>query len=253
MFKLYLKKNIYLYIEKILALFTDKIVCISTAERLSALKHKITREKKLNVILNGVDFYAIKIAQSRPRFELGIPDDAVIIGMVGRISDQKAPDVFLQAAKYVKKHIPNAFFMIVGDGDGRLQAETFAKENHLELYVTGWTDTPYEFMKMFDIAVLLSRWEGFGLAIVEYMAAHKNFVATRVDAIPTIVRDGVDGLLVDVDNPKQAAEAIIKLYTDKQLATSMKDNAYHYALENYDIDRVAKQHLELFNMILIDK
>ncbi len=50
--------------------------------------------------------------------------------------------------------------------------------------------------------MLLSRWEGFGLAVVEYMAAEKNVVATKIDAIPTLVDDGVDGLLVEMDNPK---------------------------------------------------
>ena len=103
---------------------------------------------------------------------------------------------------------------------------------------------------MFDIAMLLSRWEGFGLAIVEYMAARKNFVATRVDAIPTIVRDGIDGILVDVNNPKQAAEAVVKLYEDKDLATKMRVAAHQYARDNYDIDRVAKQHVDLFKGIL---
>ena len=151
---------------------------------------------------------------------------------------------------YIKRHIPNAYFIIVGDGNDRIKIEKLADDNNVRLYITGWTDTPYEYMKMFDIAMLLSRWEGFGLAIVEYMAARKNFVATRVDAIPTIVRDGIDGILVDVNNPKQAAEAVVKLYEDKDLATKMRVAAYQYARDNYDIDRVAKQHVDLFKGIL---
>lgn len=245
-----IKSLIYLIVERLLARYTDKIVCISNAERISALKHKIAPDRELEVVLNGIDFKAIEKSGCKSRVELSIPDDAYIIGMVGRISEQKAPDVFIKSAVYIKRHIPNAYFIIVGDGNDRIKIEKLADDNNVRLYITGWTDTPYEYMKMFDIAMLLSRWEGFGLAIVEYMAARKNFVATRVDAIPTIVRDGIDGILVDVNNPKQAAEAVVKLYEDKDLATKMRIAAYQYARDNYDIDRVAKQHVDLFKGIL---
>ena len=84
-------------------------------------------------------------------------------------------------------------FIIVGNGEEEEEIKRYAGENGLNLIVTGWTNTPYSYLKIFDVAVLLSRWEGFGLAIAGYMAAEKNLVATRVDAIPTIVDDGVDG------------------------------------------------------------
>ena len=170
--------------------------------------------------------------------------------MIGRISPQKAPDVFLKAARLIMDEVPNAYFMIVGDGEERTQIELYAKEYNVNLYISGWTNAPYQYLKVFDMAMLLSRWEGFGLAIVEYMAARKNFVATRVDAIPTIVRDGVDGILVDVDSPIQAANAVIKLYKDDELANKMKESAWEYAHERYDIHRVAGQHIKLFEELL---
>ena len=61
-------------------------------------------------------------------------------------------------------------------------------KNGLKLVITGWTDEPYSYLKVFDVAMLLSRWKGFGLAVVEYMAAEKNVVATKIDAIPYIGR-----------------------------------------------------------------
>lgn len=245
-----LKNKIFVYIEKLLARYTDKIICISEAERLSALKYKITNNEKLDVILNGIDFSAIEKASPIPRADLNIPADAFIIGMVGRISEQKAPDVFIKAAKTILKSIPNAYFIIVGDGEKRQEIEKYAYENNINLFISGWTSTPYSYLKTFDMAMLLSRWEGFGLAIVEYMAAKKNFVATKVDAIPTIVRDGIDGILVDTDSPEQAAEAIISLYKNKELSEKMKIEAWKYAHLKYDIQRVAKQHINLFKQIM---
>ncbi len=244
-----LKSQIFLYIERLLARCTDKIICISEAERVSALKHKIADNEKLKVILNGIDFKAIESATPIQRKDLNIPEDAFVVGMIGRISAQKAPDIFIKAAKNIQKKIPNSYFIIVGDGEQREEIESYAQENNIKLFISGWTDIPYSYLKVFDMAMLLSRWEGFGLAIVEYMAAKKNFVATRIDAIPTIVRDGIDGILVDVDAPEQAADAIIYLYKNKELAEKMKKDAWEYALQRYDIQRVADQHLKLFRSI----
>lgn len=245
-----LKNRLFLWIERVLARCTDKIVCISEAERVSALDNKITLDDKLNVILNGIDIKSIEDALPFSREELGIPEEAYLVGMVGRISPQKAPDTFIKAAKLIKERIPEAWFIIVGDGEQRAEIETFARDNNLGLYITGWTDKPYAYMKMFDLAMLLSRWEGFGLAIAEYMVAKKNFIATRVDAIPTIVRDGVDGILVDVDSPEQVAEAVCRIYSDKEFALKLREEAYQSACTKFDVHRVAEQHIELFNELV---
>ena len=245
-----LKSRLFLWIERALARCTDKIVCISEAERDSALRNGITEDKKLNVILNGIDIEAIEKAVPMERKLLGIPEEAYLVGMVGRISPQKAPDTFINAARLIKERIPEAWFMIVGDGEQRKEIEVYAKEHGIGLYITGWTKMPYAYMKMFDLGMLLSRWEGFGLAIVEYMAAGKNFVATKVDAIPTIVHDGLDGLLVEVDNPEQVAEAVWRLYTDTNLANQLRSNAMKLVREKYDVKRVAEQHVQLFKDIM---
>ena len=181
---------------------------------------------------------------------MGIPKDAYLIGMVGRISPQKAPDTFIKAARLIKERIPEAWFMIVGDGEQRKEIEQYATENSIPLHITGWTETPYRYMKMFDVGLLLSRWEGFGLVIAEYMAAGKNFVATRVDAIPTIVQDGIDGVLVEVDNPALVADAVWRVYTDKGLAARLKENATKSVHEKFDVRRVAEQHVKLFNEVM---
>lgn len=148
------------------------------------------------------------------------------------------------------KEIPNSAFIIVGNGEEEEVVKTFAKENGLNLIVTGWTDEPYSYLKVFDVAMLLSRWEGFGLAVIEYMAAEKNVVATKIDAIPTLVDDGVDGLLVEMDNPKDAAEKVLWLYRHPKEATEMKSKALKKVIENYDISRVVDQHMEMFEELI---
>lgn len=240
---------IYLCLEKILAPCTDKIVCISKAEKASAEREHIAREDKLALIPNGIDVSAVRNAVAKSCKELGIADDAFVVGMIGRLSPQKAPDVFIRAAKMIHDEIPNSAFIIVGSGEEEEEVKAFAKENGLELVVTGWTDEPYSYLKVFDVAMLLSRWEGFGLAVVEYMAAEKNVVATKIDAIPTLVDDDIDGLLVEVDNPQDAAEKVIWLYHHPEEAAEMKRKALKKVIKDYDISRVVEQHLELFEQL----
>lgn len=236
--------------EKCLSPLTDKIVCISEAEKVSAEREHIANDNKLELIPNGIDVEAVKCAVPKRRMDFGIADDAFVVGMIGRISPQKAPDIFIKSARLIHDNIKNSAFIIVGDGEEREEVECFARENDLNLIITGWTDEPYSYLKMFDVAVLLSRWEGFGLAVVEYMAAEKNVVATRTDAIPTLIDDGVDGLLVEVDNPEDVKEKVMWLYNHPNEAKAMRDKALQKVIKRYDISRVVDQHVEMFNKLV---
>ena len=210
------KKEMYKWVEKIFAHFCDKIVCISDAERESALREKICKPSKLQVIYNGIDLEEIEKAASMSKAQLGIPEDTFVVGMVGRLSKQKAPDTFVKAAKLIKEKIPNAFFLMVGDGELRGQIEGLINQYDLgsSFLITGWVDNPTAYMKIMDIGMLLSRWEGFGLVLPEYMACGVPIVATNVDAIPNIIKDGVNGMLVNKDDYDDAANKIWKLYMD---------------------------------------
>lgn len=212
------KKKMYACIERILAYMTDKIVCISKAEQASALKWNICKKEKTQVIYNGIDFEEYEHDTSKlTRQMLYIPDNAYVIGCVGRLSEQKSPDIFAKAAVMIKKKIPEAFFIMVGDGEKRKEVEKIFYENNLEdcFLITGWVDNPMSYIKLFDVATLLSRWEGFGLVLAEYMLAEKPIVATRVDAIPELVKDNINGILVTLDNYQEVAEAVAQIYEDK--------------------------------------
>lgn len=245
-----IKLMIFKVMEQVLAHITDWIVCISEAERDSAVYNKVCSEDKLALIPNGIDINAVRSAEPVNRYKLGIADDAFVVGMIGRLSAQKAPDVFIKAAEIIHKEIPNSAFIIVGDGEQREDIENYAKEHGIKLVITGWTDEPYRYLKDFDVAMLLSRWEGFGLAIVEYMAAEKNVVAARADAIPSLIEDGEDGFLVDIDNPEQAADKVLWLRNHPNEAEKMRQKALRKAKSTYDINRVVKQHIDMFNELI---
>lgn len=240
-----LKKAVYTAIEKAAAHFCDKIICISEAERISAITKNICRENKLLVIYNGVDVEEYKASKHGviKRFDLGIPEDAFVMGMVGRISQQKAPDVFVKAAKEIKAIIPNAYFIIVGDGEMKAEIINYAKDNVLMdcLHITGWVSNPLDFVELFDVACLLSRWEGFGLVLPEYMMVGKPIVATRVDAIPYIIKNKSNGLLVNVDDVADTVRAISNVYSDSSLRNELVSQGNKDVSSKFNVYRVSKE------------
>ena len=75
--------------------------------------------------------------------------------------------------------------------------------------ITGWVNNPYEYISIFDVAVLLSKWEGFGLCLAEYIALGKPVVATNVGAVSEIIQDGICGKLAESRNPERIADEIV--------------------------------------------
>lgn len=243
------KKEMYKWVERISAHFCDKIVCISDAERESALREKICKSNKLQVIYNGIDLEEIKNTKPKTREELGIPEDAFVVGQVGRLSEQKAPDTFVKAAKLIKEKIPNAYFILVGDGELRDQIEKMIHENGLDnsFFITGWVDSPAAYMKIMDVGTLLSRWEGFGLVLPEYMACGVPIVATDVDAIPCIVIDNKNGYLVNKDDFQNVIEKVLKIRNTS--AVSVIKNGVVKVLSEYDGKKMSNKTVTLFRKL----
>lgn len=245
------KKAMYTAIEKVAAPFCDKIICISDAEKQSALDKKICRENKLQVIFNGVDIesYENGVRGAIKRKDLNIPENAFVVGMVGRMSPQKAPDVFVKMAKQVKDEVPNAHFIIVGNGNQEDEIRKYAEDNGFldNLHITGWVDNPMSYVELFDVACLLSRWEGFGLALPEYMMAGKPIVASRVDAIPNIIKDGENGLLVEVDDDIGASKAVLRILREDGLRKKIVAQGLEDVHNRFNARRVSEEHSKLFN------
>lgn len=244
------KKAIYTAIEKIAAPFCDRIICISDAEKFSALNNKICKKDKLQVIFNGVDIesYDNGVHGAVKRKDLHIPEDAFVVGMVGRISPQKAPDVFVKMAKLVKDKVSNTHFIIVGNGELETEIKKYAKDNGFldNLHITGWVNNPMSYVELFDVACLLSRWEGFGLALPEYMMAGKPIVASNVDAIPNIIRDEENGLLVEVDDDIGASKAVLRIYQEDGLKDRLITQGIKDVHNKFNAQRVSEEHSSLF-------
>lgn len=241
------KKTVYKWIEKLLTPMTDKIIAISDFEKQSAVDNGICKQDKIEVIFNGIDIEEHEKCKSSfqvTRKLLNIPENAYVIGMVGRLSKQKAPDTFIKSAALIKKDIPEAFFLMVGDGEDKEDIKKLIEEKGLSdcAYITGWVDNPMEYIQLFDQAMLLSRWEGFGLVLTEYMISEKPVIATQVDAIPNIVDKEQNGILVPVDDVLAVKEAALNIYADSNYRDKLVANAKKKVTNRFDIKRVVYEH-----------
>lgn len=244
------KRRVYILLERLMAHFCDAIVCISDAEKDSALREKICAEKKLHIIYNGIDIDGYE----PQKIELPIPSNSFVIGMVGRICKQKAPDIFIKMAGEVQKKIKNAYFVIVGDvleGDSeeRKEIEDLAKIFGINLWITGWVSDPLAYMERFDVGCLLSRWEGFGLVIPEYMLTRTPIVATKVDAIPYLIQDGRNGLLVGKDDWEDAAQKVVELAENYVRREMLIKNGEKIVRDRFNVCRVSQENETLYKLL----
>lgn len=245
-----MKIKLYSLIERLLSPLCTEIVTISDFEKESAINRKICPPQKINVIYNGIDFDEYNHLDVNRRM-LDIPEDAFVIGTVGRLTNQKSPDIFIKAAVLIKKAVPNSFFVIVGEGELRDEIENLINQYELNeaVLITGWVENPIEYINAFDIAMLLSRWEGFGLVLAEYMYANKPIIATEVDAIPNIIKDKNNGILVPMDDIQGILESVCSLIKDNNFKDNLVRNARYDVEKRFDFRRVAVQTFEMYERL----
>lgn len=245
----------YAIIERILAIKTNKIINISKNEYQSAIENKISNNKKMLIIENGIDFKKFNNNEqyrNHTRIKYKIKEDEILLGIVGRISEQKDPITAIRAFKKLTEKYNNIKIMYVGNGNLEEKIIKFSMENNVndKVIITGWVNNVQEYIPAFDIAILPSKWEGFGLAIIEYIACNKPIIATNVGGIQDIINnEDVKGILIKSENENELYEAI-----DEQLSNNIitkKDiiNNYKYCSKKFNIMNVVKEHEKIFDNI----
>ena len=244
------KKKFYALAEKILAKKTYKIINISKNEYDTALQYRIAPKEKMCIIENGIDFSKFKNSENnrrKTREKYNIQDNEIVLGVVGRLSEQKDPITTIKAFNEINKKVNNVKLIFVGEGELKKQLKEYARINNLQdkIIITGWVSNVEKYIPAFDIALLPSKWEGFGLALIEYMACDKPIVATKVGGIQDIIKNEKNGYLVEVGNISQLVNTIEILIKDKEIVKKIIDENKKIR-QKYDIKNVVKKHQEIF-------
>ncbi len=212
-----------------------------------ALEFEPNIEKKSSATGNGVDL---------AEFDLKAPfqGEKPYILAVGRLEHKKGFDILLEAHKIVLERFPNLDLMIAGEGVECPRLEDVVKRLNLsdEVKLVGKVERGrlIELFKGCDFFVLPSRIEPLGIVNLEAMAAGKAIVATRVNGVPEIVIDGVNGVLVEPENPWALAEGIVHLLEDGDLREKMGRAGKELVERKYTWNRITEGYLDVFKETL---
>ena len=215
--------------------------------------HKIGISKgSISVIPNGIDVGKFDIKLDNARMRLGLQEDDIVIGTVGRLEEEKDHRTLLNAFKYAENSYPNCKLLIVGDGTKRKELEDHSCE--LQIYdkvkfLGNRSDIP-ELLSAMDIFVLTSIREGLPLSALEAMAARKPVVATDVGGLKHIVKDGVSGFLVSKQDDIAIGDALIHLIKDSGLQKNMGDKGHDIAEGSFGIKKMIREYEDIYRSMI---
>jgi len=204
---------------ELVARWADVFVAVSAEDRRKMIEVEGVDPAKIRLIPNGIPSPA-NGAVADVRAELGIEPGAPVLGVVCELRAQKALEVLFEAAALLLPEFPSLKVLVAGDGPERARLEEAALRLGVAdtvLFLGIRRDVP-AVLAAVDVAVLSSDYEGSPLSVMEYMAAAKPVVSTRVGGVPELLAEDVHGLLVQPRDPEALAEAVARLLRDPALA-----------------------------------
>jgi glycosyltransferase involved in cell wall biosynthesis len=208
---------------RLIARHVHRVAAVSAAVRDALLECGVPDEK-IRVIHNAVDlarFDPAGVDRKKVRKDLGFAEDDIVIATAGKLHAGKGVFDLLRAAENIAKRYPALRLLYVGDGPERaaLQEEAAGLSMHGRIVFAGLRNDMERMYAAMDLFVLPSTCrEAFGMVIIEAMAMGRPVVATATGGIPEVVRDGINGILVEPGDPAGLADAVSRLLDDDALS-----------------------------------
>ncbi|MBI4536536.1 MAG: glycosyltransferase family 4 protein [candidate division NC10 bacterium] len=236
----------FIGLEQVAARWTDRFVTLSDDEARDHLRHGIGQPEQFVTIPSGVDLGPVIGAQP-----LHIATGRPVVGTVARLAPVKGIAYLVRAAPRVLASVPDARFLIVGDGEQRMALEREARDLGLadRIHFTGFREDVPALIAGMDFFVLPSLNEGMGRVLVMAMARGKPIVATRVGGVPELLGEGEAGLLVPPADPAALAGAICSLLQDPVRLRAIAEAGRRRAPQ-YSADKMVKSLAELYRDVM---
>ena len=222
--------------------YADAFVAVAAEDRRKMIEVEGVDAEKIRLIPNGIPD-PVPGDGATVRHELGIDADAPVIGVVCELRAQKALEVLFEAAARLRGELPALKVLVAGDGPERERLEAEVERLGLEgtvLLLGIRRDVP-ALLDALEVAVLSSDYEGSPLSVMEYMAAGKPIVSTRVGGVPELLEDGRDAVLVEPRDPEAFAEAIGRLLRDPAEAKRLGEAARDRQRREYSLDAMVRR------------
>lgn len=227
--------------ERLLKTRTDRLIAVSESERQYVLSHGLADEDQVVVIPNGIELQRPPPLAEPLRSRLGIGTDVPLFGCAGRLTWQKAPEVFVSACAILSDRLPGAHFVLIGSGPMRPQVERMVADAGLDEQfhlVESLPDAAAAFGEL-DVYVLPSRFEGGPYTPLEAMRAGTPVVVTNAPGNHDVVKHWVNGLVVPQDEPHALAAAMLTIVNNPKLGQRLIDGA-RQSLDRFEVRSMAK-------------
>jgi len=239
----YFKRRI---LRRLFPCWGKKVIAISEQVKDHLIKDFKVDEKDIIVIHNGIDVNNFRDPdhqlKARIKREYGLGDSAVV-GIVARLSDVKGHKYLIDAMKEVIKEFPGVNLLIIGEGREKDRLIRLAKNLEITknvFFVPEVQDTKAVLSAM-DVFVMPSLKEGLGLALMEAMASGLPVVGSNVGGIKTLIKDGVNGLLVEPTDVAGISRAILELLRNKGKADYLGEQARNFISENFSQEKMVRE------------
>ena len=180
--------------------------------------------ERIATVYEGIDLHRVQAEPAANiHAEFWLPTHAPVVGAVAALTQEKGHKYLIDAAALVVREVPDARFVILGEGDVRPALERQIKELHLDKHVVlpGFRADVLSFIRSFDVFVMSSLFEGLGTSLLDAMALSRATVASDTGGIPEVVSHGETGLLVPPRDTRELAAAIVTLLNDAERRARM--------------------------------
>jgi len=245
------KRALVVIAEKVLAVFTHQLLAVGDKVRQDLLTAGIGNLKKFGLMPPGLEISNLP-NKSISQKTYGLTSSTLKCAFIGRVTQIKRPDRFLDVVSEVKRRGVAIEFFMAGDGE-LLETcrERIARED-LPVKILGWQSDIEQVLSAADIVVLTSDNEGTPLSLIQAGMAGLPVVTTRVGSVPEVVLDGVTGVITNLD-VQEIADALEKLANNDELRAQMGAAAQKFTLANFGVKRLVNDHEELYKKLLANR
>ena len=209
--------------------------------------------EKIRVIYNGIEYSRFSSpAKKDLRKELGIPHKDFLVGFVGQLDERKGVETLVKSFTLLSKKKSHVTLLIVGEGKLKDHLVMMSSHCRRKVIFTGYRSDVDEIMKCIDVLVLPSLWEGFGIVLIEAMAAGKPVITSRTSNMPEIVTDRKEGFLIPPEDENSLSKALINLIEKPELRKKMGKMGQAKVQREFTLKKMV-DHTEDFFLHLADK
>ena len=234
-------------VERALRMVTTHFVVVGHQVRRDLIAAKVVDEERSRVINPGIAEFETG-SSIRARKSLGLPDEGVIVGFIGRFAPIKRPERFVQVARRLSAE-PHVHFLMVGDGP-LLDEVRHGCAGLSNVHFLPWQRDLAQLLAAVDVVVMCSENEGVPLLLIEAGMAARPVVTTNVGSVSDVVTDGLNGFLVDSDDQDALTNAVRHLVGDADLRSRFGEAGRSRALRDFTTAIANSAHAEMYRELV---